>query len=194
MATTYTYSLASDFGGSIGQRQFHEEIVAEVSITPTLEGVTITDDVIDVIFESSLSTGEETTLDNLVSAHVKNTDIIAINHFSLIPFIREISSSSYQEIASYIYPGTNVDMIGYIKILSKIDSSGTSYDVRIRDITNEVTICETNFTNNTLSINDMGTLSNLPSQEAKIEFQVLRNGGNKNTLVKIDSISIYFSK
>lgn len=43
-----------------------------------------------------------------------------------------------------------------------------------------LTVPESNFTNNNLEINDMGTLSNLPTDEAIFEIQARRIGGNDN--------------
>ena len=73
MATTYTKSLASDFGGSLNKGQFHREIDADGGISATLNQIEETSDVIDTTFASSLSAGEQTTLNTLISNHTVDT-------------------------------------------------------------------------------------------------------------------------
>lgn len=67
--STYTYSLSSDFGGNINTTQFHSEINNDPGIFPNLEGINTLNDDVDIIFDSSLSAGEQTTLTGLVSSH-----------------------------------------------------------------------------------------------------------------------------
>ena len=73
MTFTYNYSLSSDFGGNINIGDLKNEIEAEGGITPVLSGITRNDDDIDIIFESALSGGEQTTLNGLVSTHGGNS-------------------------------------------------------------------------------------------------------------------------
>ncbi len=67
---TETYSKSGDFGGALAAGQFHTEIENEAGITTTLLRVDVTADVVDIVFQSTLSGGEKTTLDTLVSNHV----------------------------------------------------------------------------------------------------------------------------
>lgn len=69
MTTTYTKSLAADFGGILNQRQLHKEIINDVGITPNLIGVMVTGDVVDITFDSALSAGEQTTLNGIISSY-----------------------------------------------------------------------------------------------------------------------------
>lgn len=87
-------------------------------------------------------------------------------------------STVYNVIMNLTVPGETTDQIQGIKILSKMDNSLTSYDVRVYDTINGLTIAEKNFTNTGFAINDMGTLSNLPASESIFEVQVRRNGGS----------------
>lgn len=69
MASTYNYSYSVDFGGNLNTAQFHSEVEADGGITPSLIEIKIDGDDVDVVFNSALSGGEETTLTNLVAAH-----------------------------------------------------------------------------------------------------------------------------
>jgi len=69
MATTYTYSLAGDFGGTINNPNFLQQ-VENAAISPALLGTRIDGDAVKVTFASALSGAEQTTLDGVVSAHV----------------------------------------------------------------------------------------------------------------------------
>lgn len=90
------------------------------------------------------------------------------------------NTTSYSVIMSLTVPGELMNNIQNIKVLSKKDGSVTSYDVRIYDVTNNLVIAENNFTNSNYSINNIGTLNNLPTNEAVLEIQAKRNGGNGN--------------
>ena len=73
MTTTYTKSLATNFGGSLSSGQFHLEVAADVGITPNLLHIDVTGDVVDIVFDAALSAGEQTTLDGLITAHTPAT-------------------------------------------------------------------------------------------------------------------------
>lgn len=91
------------------------------------------------------------------------------------------NTSTYITIMSLTVLGESVNQIKNIKVLSYLTGSTVSYDVRIFDSTNSLTIAEKNFSNSTSTINDMGTLLNLPLGEAILEVQVKKNGGNNNS-------------
>lgn len=95
-----------------------------------------------------------------------------------------ITSSSYNTIMSISVVGENLRHIKTIKVLSyKQNNNIDSYDVRIYDATNDQIIAESNFNNLIPIVNDLGTLSNLPNEEAVLEIQCKKNGGNNNQRV-----------
>ena len=97
-----------------------------------------------------------------------------------VPYVTVISST-YTTIAQIIWAGTsNIDALTKILIAIQL-AGGTDADVRVRDITNALTICEvTGFTSTALTIQDMGTLSNLSTAAAVWEVQLLANGPGKS--------------
>jgi hypothetical protein len=72
MSTTYTYSIAEDFGGSLDDHAFWREVIYSSISSATLEKINVdrgTDSCL-VVYNQALSGADETTLDGLVAAHV----------------------------------------------------------------------------------------------------------------------------
>lgn len=69
MATTHTYSKATDFGGNLDTAQLHSEIDLSAIVT-IISGINTNGDVVDIVFQSPLSGGDVTLLNGLVTAHV----------------------------------------------------------------------------------------------------------------------------
>ena len=67
---TETYSVTSDFGGTNPRvAQFNQEIL-DSSIAVTLNSVSLTGDSVLVVFASTISGAEKTTLDGLAASHI----------------------------------------------------------------------------------------------------------------------------
>jgi len=181
MATTYTKSYITDFGSSFNQSQFHSEIDAEAGIAPNLLQVDKTGDVIDIIFDAALSAGEQTTLDTLISNHTPDTSKAKEQFFIINPKRESIKTSTYSTVAVFKYGGSiALGTIDYINIISYMDSGPTSYCTRVMSKTSNVQIAEkTGLTNTTEAINDMGTITNVPTTEEIFELQVKRMGGEQ---------------
>ena len=192
---TYTYSLASDFGGSIKEHQFHEEVDGESGITSgTLVGINLSGDVVDIIFDGSLSGGEQTTLDGLVSSHTPDNSKPREKFFIATPNRVSTKSTNYQKLGTFKYGGSKkLGTIDYIDIISYKEESPTSYSVRIHDRTNDQQIAEvTGLTNTEEEDIDMGTISNVPTDPAVLEVHAKRVGANGNSRkIYVDSVTIY---
>lgn len=65
----YNYSISTDFQSGINESQLHSEIV-ESAIVTELVGITTEADNCDITFGGTLSEGDETILNGLVSAHI----------------------------------------------------------------------------------------------------------------------------
>jgi hypothetical protein len=74
----YTYSKSVDFGGSFAAGQFATE-VASSAISANFERVDTDGDDVDVVFSASLTAGEVTTLDGLVSSHTPGANNLIMN-------------------------------------------------------------------------------------------------------------------
>ena len=151
---TYTKSLATDFSGSIKMRQFHDEIVATIT-GKTLLRVKKRQDVVSIIFDTALSAGEETTLDNLISSHTPDTSEVPQNQHNIVPKKDMIKKEVYSKVVTYIYNPSLINNLTNIRSISYMENKGTSYDVRVYDKTHNTVIAEANFTNKTEEIKDL---------------------------------------
>lgn len=69
MAIKYTKTISGDFGGNFNSSQFKSEVEVDDDIIPTCTHINVNDDNIDIWFDTTLSAGEQTTLNELVSYH-----------------------------------------------------------------------------------------------------------------------------
>ena len=74
-----------------------------------------------------------------------------------------------------------------------MNPGATSYDVRVYDQTNDEVLAEDNFTNTTIALHDMGTLSNVPSNDSLINIQINRNGGLLNNAAFLNTVIFNFN-
>ena len=106
-ATKYTYSIADDTANGIVNSDSLSEEISNSNIVTALDYVESSEDVLDVWFKDSLSTGDETILDSLVDAHTgasTEPDPIIVtptapkNEYGLRPYglvHKHIDASSY---------------------------------------------------------------------------------------------------
>ena len=186
---SYIYSYVSDFSSNWNQRQFHDEIEEENSITPNLVSVNKEDDTITVNFDSSLNSAEQITLNNLVAVHTPDTYIgYNVQNITLIPI--DINSTTYMSLGTITFPGTKKwKNITNIKIVGHMEVGGTGFDVRVNDTTNNNIIAIHNCTSTDEIIYDLGTISNLSKKEAIWEIQAKING---SSVAYIRNIHIYY--
>jgi hypothetical protein len=191
--TTYTKSLSTDFGGNINLSNLHNEIVAETGIVPVLNGVSQTGDDIEITFVTGLSGGELTLLNTVISNHNSIVILPTILHETVQMKLDNINTTSYKRMGTYLYDGTIHNGINAIKAQCYMDSGITSFDIRIYDSTNNQVIAEHNCTSTTQMICDYGTISNVPTNFAVLEFQAKRNGGTTSKKVYLDYAVVYIA-
>jgi len=103
----------------------------------------------------------------------------------------ETGSLIYEVLGNVIYQGSS-----FVGEISKINAivhifNATSGDIRIFDVTNANTIAElTGFTDTIPTINDLGSISNLPSGEALFELQLLRTGGPGSSRCRCSNVQL----
>lgn len=123
------------------------------------------------------------SIDTLIKRHCSKSVFVAI---------QKLSSNNFEKVASFIFPGTSTTIPIKITMLS-YTPTGTSYDVRIYDVNNNVIIMSNNYTNKSsqnYSI-DLSTLS-LPANDIIAELQVRYNGSSSNKYVYIDEFVLYY--
>lgn len=185
----YTKSFTGDFGSSFKQDQFNDEIKADGGISPVLLRVDRTGDNIEIVFDASLA-GEETAFNTLITNHTPATYIGKEVNYLNVPK-SEIKSTSYAEIISFEFPGKTKMDISTIKFVGYMKKNGSTYDVRLLDITHNVVLGEGSFTNESKSIQDLGTISNIPVDSGCVfELQAKVNG---NSRCYIQNVVIYYN-
>ena len=92
------------------------------------------------------------------------------------------SNAAYTTMARFVYEGSiDVGTPIVMKIIAATPDA-TSYDLRIFDVTNTLTIAEvTGQVNTTPVVVDLGTISNIPTGAAVFEVQLLRTGTGGQT-------------
>ena len=195
MTTTYNFSLASDFGGSLKSYQLHKEIDDDGGITPNLIGVNTEGDDVAIIFDATLSGGEETTLNGLVSAHVPDMSKPRKQFFIFAPKRNTITPKNNWVLSGYFqYPGSDqAGTIDYIDLISCMDSGINNYDARVLvKNTGAVLVEKTGMTNTETATIDLGTVSNVPTDKTTLELQIRKNGGNNKQVVEIEQVIVYY--
>jgi hypothetical protein len=189
MTIVYSYTVSVDFGGSIPKiTQLHSEISADVGITSTLVGINSTGDTIDIIFESALSGGEQTTLDALVANHSADNTPYMDNNFSFEPKKSYTNHTSYTRLGQCVFPGaTACD----VRIISYMDKDVTSYSVKIiNKNTGDVIVELTGITNEDEDTIYLGAGSNVPSSKAIFEVHAKKDGGKKEKYIYLELVEI----
>jgi hypothetical protein len=100
----------------------------------------------------------------------------------------QTTNNSYTVLSRCIFPGSSV--VSLTKILASVSTISGSYslDIRIYDITNSLVIAEKlTITSTTVTIHDLGTISNVPVNQAIFEIQ-LRANGNASRVARCSSV------
>ena len=191
MAASYTKSLASDFGNSITPHQLHQEI-EDSSITSQILHVTILGDSVDIVFDSSLSAGDQTTLDALVAAHTVSSQAVYSNIVKFTPRSPDVKQSSYKREDTLIYEGKSTfKNIVKISAVSYMNEGVTSYTIKVYDKTHNQTVAESTFTNTTEDVVDLTPIQNVPTEKSVLELLVKKTGGNNKKRAYVDSVTMY---
>jgi len=113
MLTIYDYSVSTDFPNGIIAGQLFVEIHENTTITAVINNVLITEDNVQIIFETALTTEEKTELDTLVILHkplssvetfkIQEETVETGGHFKLATKVLNISASTTEEV-DYIWP------------------------------------------------------------------------------------------
>ena len=194
MTETYSIANPSHFNGTEPNLNQLETEITNSSIATAISHSGRTDDAVDIVFDSQISAGDQTTLTGLVSAHTP----VVITPYTILgtitPRNTEFNNTSYIRIGSFTYPGTNYsDSITKISSIAYKDSGVTNYSIRVYDSKNDAEIASGTFSNTLEEVCDLTNISNLPSGVGKFEVHIKKTGGQGNKKVHIDSITFYSS-
>ncbi len=135
----------------------------------------------------------DVSTDSAVWAHLNrpysSTNVIDISRGNDSFFA--VRSGVYASVRNIIFRGTDANVPTAIKVVIKIDNDSTLAKVKIVDITNNQDICEATKLGkvNTLTIENLGSLSNLSASESVWEIQL--SGSNGDHYVYLYSVAIY---
>jgi hypothetical protein len=151
-----------------------------------------------------LSSGDETTLENLVTAHpdsnIASPDDEITSSSPRVdvafggdkkPYVRR-KGSTYGVLAYVIFEGTTVNGTpSKIKVSTLTEKTNKSYDLRISNAdTGDIIAEKTGLSNTAYTIVDLGDLSNLPSTETIFEIQ--SKSSDNTTHVRLSNLLIQF--
>lgn len=144
------------------------------------------------------SDDEITQCPNNGSHNLRSGSISTLRKKKLLAILsvnEDVEVSSYQLVKTFVFPGSKiVGKIHSIKVSSYKESKVDSYDIKIRDKTNGKNVAEKkNMNNESLVLQDLGSISNTPELESEIQIQMKtnRNKKNKKGNAIIDSLNIY---
>ncbi len=183
----YSFNIEISLSSGVNHEKLFKEI-RELLYKPSQ--IYLTPDTVEIDFTQTLTGGEETILNNIISTHSPEPDSEGTNLQIFSLSTASFNNTIYQSISTFTYPGKKIDTLTHIKILSNINIS-SNYSVRIYDIINNKVIAENTFNNITELTNDMGTLSNIPFTNTIFDVQV--KVANSSTRVNPKTIIIYYN-
>lgn len=187
------YSLSSNFSGNIREDQLHSEIVANSSISTSLDGIIKNGDVVTVKFFGNLIGNEGNVLNQIVNSHLPDYTPERRVKMNLPVVNNIITSSSWTRVGLGKFPGTNlINDITYVDVLSYMDDSLDSYDVKLIDRGNADTICIQTLNNTKLLPQYLGDILYQPPTETDLECFAKVNGNSAQN-VTIQAIDIWYA-
>lgn len=183
----YNYTVSGNMNGNNPNlEQLRSELIGIGIIGISQQGDNLT-------FEFS---GEVDTavLESIMQSHVADYSPSKDNFYTYTPRKNSISSSLYQILGGqFKYGGaTHVGTINYLSVISYKDPEITSYNIRIYDSTNNLTLAEkTGITNDEPLEIDLGTVANIPNSSVLLEVHAQRVGGTSTSKVYIEQVIIY---
>jgi hypothetical protein len=189
MSYNFNFTLSTDLTSGVDVSQLHYEV--ESGITATFSGINISEseDSIVIVFADDLNTDQQSSLTTIVHSHVpvplaSGEDAIFT---AITPINPLITNTTYKQNGVILFPGTRRIAPTKVKI-NGVLLSGTSYSVRIRDVTNDYQVAEGVFTNTSSGFMELSSLTNLSRTESQwnVETRV-----STNSTAKINNITLF---
>jgi hypothetical protein len=183
----YNYTISGNMNNNhpnLGQ--LREELISLGVIGISQQG-----DDIYLEFPGEIDTA---VLESMLTSHVADYSLPKDNFYTYTPRKNSISSSLYQILGGqFKYGGaSHVGPINYLSVIAYKDPEITSYNIRIYDSTNNLTLAEkTGITNNEPEEIDLGTVANVPNSSALLEVHAQRVGGSSTSKVYVEQAIVY---
>lgn len=126
--TTYTFSLSSDFGSGLDSDQLGQQIESDGTIVTALTHISTAGDVVDVIFASPLSGGEQTALNVVVAAHVPLVALDQYVYSNRGPF--SSTATTWQQVSTHATDGFSSGEWS-VTVSCQVKSSSKKTEMRI---------------------------------------------------------------
>jgi hypothetical protein len=188
MSFTYNRTLSEHFPSGLDMTNLYNDI-KNSAITVEYLGSNNTEDIVEIIFQSELSVDELTILNNIISAHNPIAIKPRIIKYTVSPKHGNTVSCHYEVMAVFEYGGSNLlGIINYFDLIAKTDQNNT-YSARIYNPQNNTVLAQITGLNNVeYEIIDMGNITNIPTENCKLELQVKSDHDKK---VSIQSLIVY---
>lgn len=176
------------------EHQLQAEIDANINIEKKLKYITRNGNVVDLTFSANLNADEINELDVvIIPNHIPDNSKNRINSLSIKIGFKPVGFESYTLISTFKYQGSNlVGLIDYIDIISHINSSSGTYDIKVVNINTMDSICEKiGLSNNSPSTQNLGIISNIPEEPEILQVYIRRVGGLEGDLIHVNEIIVY---
>lgn len=185
-------SIATDFGGvtpNIGKLQ--TEINAAPGISAVCLYINMYEDTVEIVFDTSLTSGDETALAAVIAAHDPTPVVTYAQNMPITLSQNTTRNDVYTKIGQVVFPGGNEMRIkgnGYK------EGTMTGFSIKVYDVTHNTTLVEQSFTNSADDIVlDLGACDNVPNDTSVIRAYAKRNGGVSSERAFITSLFIYYN-
>lgn len=196
--SSYTYSIADDLGGNYDPLVLYDTISGTIHTSendPICTGLKKVDSNanVEVHFTKTLTGGQVTTLNGIISGYVYASPYTKTNYHSFQLRKSETDSKTWEVIGSAVYPGcVNTSDIFEIEFETYVDSGNTSYDVRIIDRDTNTIIAEDSFSNTSTQRNSLNTILHCPTSLSTLQLAVKVNStGNSKKKVYINDVVVW---
>lgn len=183
---TYTFSTSSGFASLENLALIEADIASQITDNTRTDSEII-GDTIALTFESPLSDASVTIIHQIFSQ--RDTVVTRGDKIISIYPMTNVKTTTYQIISRFPCKNWNITNI---EVFGNMDSSMTAYSVKIYDPTNNKTLVETELSNTSKIVSDLGTITNIPSNDSQLEVHVKTIGNSLAKNVYIESIIVYY--
>jgi hypothetical protein len=189
---TLTYSLASDFDGTVNTYNLINTLRS--SLTTICTRIDTCDDAVKVVFESEPTANEMTIIGTLIN---DRDDAIIYPVTDVHPFIGPYSTynSAFTRVMIYPYAGDLFKKLLSIKFNSYMQNGAVNYTIRVVASGGSI-IGEKTLTNTSETEYDLGTLTNVPTDRRQLEvhLKVTQNGAGQKKLAVVSNLTFNLNK
>ena len=187
--SSYSFPISS-FTNGVSSHNLSHEVLDSLGFT--FASFSLYNEDYTITFSQTLSPTEETTFNTIVANH--NPATHTYTEYSQVNAIgtgQPCVQTNYKSIGKVFYNGKHINQLVNIKVVSYSSVAG-SYSIRVYNLSSHNVIAEATFTNTSEQINDMGTLSNIPTSDNILDIQV--KVSSQQVRAYVDTITFNYNK